>query len=275
MKKILLVVGLLAACGGMQEPEDTRPQICTMEMETGSEECRDATDEEIDGMDVVDVVGEDGEEIGRAGQFLTVDQGFGSEAGASTRECIVPWDGNRCLLMKDRTLKMNVNCTSNKTGACTAINDAANDWRAFLNARGWTVSFVSPGTSGLDTPVTTNVVGTSTDTLLGISSVSYNTGEQVAGPGGNYERVFLCAVELDIDELYTALTSRRDIYATVPTDAQKANSYYNLATHEFGHCIAYGHHSVGNVMSSEWPDMFSRRTYATFQGTWANNYRAF
>ncbi len=268
---------LLAACGGESEDNDSpRPQICTMEFETGSTVCRDATDAEVDATEPVDSGLETGSEIGQTDQALTVDEGYGSEQDQF--ECHLPWSGSRCLLPKDKTFKIIRNgCTSTLRDVCAMLDAAELEWMGELQNHGFSVSFVNAGAAGVDTSTATHTVGTTTDTLLGLASIQYNTGEQVKGPGGNYQRGFNCSVELDFDELATALASNRSAYPTIPTTrAQYQNAYFNLAMHELGHCAGLGHHVGGsNVMQSVWPVYTVRKGYADFQNTWFNDYVSF
>lgn len=254
------------ACGGV--PDDDAPgQVCIKNLETGENTCADIEDQDA---------GETGYAEPEVEKALVVDNGYGAEADANVSECYVPWGGSKCLIPKGRGFKVNINCSSTKQGVCVSINRAYLTWANDLQTRGFTVSEVTPGTRGLNVTVVTGVVGTSSsDGALGVAAANYLTSDAVPGPGGNYERVFLCQVALDMEEIYAALATNRSIYPTVPTQAQKENAYYNAAMHELGHCAGFGHHDTAppyNIMAQQWPNMFSALDYSSLQKTWLSNY---
>jgi hypothetical protein len=268
---ILLAAFGLAACGG----ESTSVQyVCTLEIETGTETCREALPEEY--VDEAELT-EDAAPTGDFGQseqaLMAIDPGYGGEG--NTAECLGAWTGGICTIPKDRTFKVYNTCSGATDSACNAISDALQVWAAALNPNGFSVSFVGAGAAGLDTTIEVNTNSNTTDGLLGTAALSYNKAEQINGPAGSngkYQRYFLCSVELDIVEEHNALLDP-SIYPTAPVaSTQRQNAYFNQTLHELGHCAGLGHHAYPNVMSSDWPRQTGKNGYEPFQKTWLAHY---
>lgn len=279
--KFMAIGLLLAACGGLPEDQSEAdvPQMCEHTSGTNTTTCHDLSDDEL----IATLGAAPQGEIGQSEQALSVDEGYGAEEGAVDAECYVPWGGGRCLLPKDKTFKIKNNSCSFSDGTgdlepCQAAFEAATAWKDYLNAQGFSVSFVNSGVAGLDTTYTGGTAGTShTDEVLGQAVTQFNTGEQVNGPGGKYERTINCTVTVDFLEIKNAMLTNRTQYPTIPNSAGRSNAYFNAALHEFGHCTGLGHHEIlpVNIMKSKWPSVASRLTFVTFQRDWFAHYVAF
>lgn len=192
--------------------------------------------------------------------------GYGAEDGVQD-SCLAPWNNGICWVPKTKTLRIRTFCGACDTDQTYGFVTAQNDLKAYLEARGWSVTF-TPNNWNIDIFDDSSLPGT----MIGLTTTTANVLDDITVSNGVYRRFFKASIQLDYARLKQQVDS--GYYGSCGTTC-KRRVYRHVTLHEFGHAIGLGHHTITpSIMKNDWPVSTSDLTYQPFELVYLNNFSA-